>query len=209
MTTVELPVTPADEHADQHGADQRPAYRATLRAFRPRRAIPATIVAALLAAAALLTAAEVISRLLDRQLGALPVSWLSRLGRETQWQDPLALIVAGLAAVAGLLLLVLALRPGRARVVPVTSGYGDALTAASYGAVARHTEAAAGGVDGIAGARATVRKDRLRLRVDSPLRDPRGLTEQVQQAVAGRLDQLAPLRPLRLKVAVRHRRDGS
>jgi hypothetical protein len=62
-------------------------------------------------------------------------------------------------------------------------------------------------VDGIASAKVKVRRRRARVYATSSLRDIAGLTAQVETAVTDRLTTLGPLRPLRVRVSVRKRRD--
>lgn len=208
MTTVDMPPAVGQpEEVSRTTADAAAAsHRRAMRTFRPRRVVPATIVAALLALLALLAAAEVISRLFDRPLDVLPVNWLSRLGRDNTWQDPLTVAVAVVLILLGLLLLALAWWPGRARVVPVQSGHADAAAVITHRAMARYVAAAAERVDGVDRARVSVRRGRVRVRVNTPLHDPDGLPRQVREAVGDQLRRLAPLRPLRLQVSVRPER---
>lgn len=211
MTTVELPAV-SGSGAEPAPPDQSQGrYRATMRAFRPRRTVPAAIVAALLTVGTLLVAGEVIARLFDRSLGALPVDTWARWGRETAWQDPLALALSALAAGLGLLLLALALWPGRGRVVPLTppDGAEETVAAINRDGLARHVAAAATTVEGVDRAAAKVSRGRIRVRIATPLREPGDIAAQVRQAVGERLDRLEPVRPLPVEVSVRAREDGS
>ncbi|HEY8453658.1 MAG: DUF6286 domain-containing protein [Micromonosporaceae bacterium] len=185
----------------------RRAARAVTRAFRPRRTVPAVVVATLLAVLAAVVAAEIVSHLLDRPLGLLPTAELARLGRETRWNDPLALTLSAVASAIGLLLLLLAFLPGRARAVAVTPGRPDLLMGVTPGAVARIAEDAAARVDGVSRARARMRGDRIRVRAESPLRENGHLSEQVRQAVSDRVGQLGLVRRPRVRVTVRHERE--
>ena len=117
-------------------------------------------------------------------VGLLPTAELARLGRETRWNDPLALTLSAVASAIGLLLLLLAFLPGRARAVAVTPGRPDLLMGVTPGAVARIAEDAAARVDGVSRARARMRGDRIRVRAESPLRENGHLSEQVRQAVS-------------------------
>ncbi|MCO5974014.1 DUF6286 domain-containing protein [Actinoallomurus soli] len=178
------------------------------RAFRPRRAIPAIVTAAALAAATILIAVEVITALVSHRAGnVLPVPYLARLGRDTRWADPLALAVAALIAALGLLLLLLALWPGRPRVIALAFDDPAALVGITVAGLRRQLAQAARTVDGVTGARVRVRRGGVRVRAVSPLRDPQGLAEQVEHAVTGRIRELAPLHPPRVHVTVRHRED--
>ncbi|MEV5753628.1 DUF6286 domain-containing protein [Actinoallomurus sp. NPDC052308] len=178
------------------------------RAFRPRRAIPAIVTAAALAAAAILIAMEVITALLSHRAGnVLPVSYLARLGRDTRWADPLTLAVAAVLAALGLLLFLLALWPGRPRSIALAFDDPAVVLGITVAGLRRQLAQVARSVDGVTRARVTVRGHRVRIHATSPLRDPRGLTEQVEHAVTGRLRDLAPLHQPRVRVTVRHRED--
>ncbi|GAA0338969.1 DUF6286 domain-containing protein [Actinoallomurus spadix] len=178
------------------------------RVFRPRRAVPAVLAAAALAAAAFLIAVEVITSLLSHRSGSvLPVPYLAGLGRATRWADPLALAVACLLAVLGLLLILLALWPGRPRVIALAFDDPDVVVGITAAGLRRQLAQAARNVDGVTRARVRLRRGGVRVQAASPLRDPRGLPEQVERAVTGRLRELAPLRPPHVRVTVRNRED--
>jgi uncharacterized protein DUF6286 len=180
--------------------------RATARAFRSRRTIAATIVAVVLAALAILAAVEVISRLADHPARVLPVDRLTELGRDTRWDDPLALAVSGVVAAVGLLLLLIAVLPGRSPVVPLAVAAPDLVAGITPRALRRDAAAAAREVAGVTRASATLHGRRLRVRADTLLRDPGDLAERVRQAVTARLDLLAPVRPVRVRASVRRKK---
>ena len=180
--------------------------RAAARAFRPRRALPAIVVSALLAVATGLIAAYLISNYVGHQVHVLP-GGLFQAGHQLHWDDPRPLVASGVACALGLLLIVLALRPGRFRVVPVTSQDPYAVAAMTRAGLRRYLVGAASTVDGIASAKVKVRRRRARVYATSSLRDTAGLTAQVETAVTDRLTTLAPLQPLRVRVSVRKRRD--
>jgi hypothetical protein len=174
------------------------------RAFRPRRAVPATIVATLLAAAAVLTAIGVIARLVHRDAG-LPEGWLAHLSRTLHWDDRLALAIAAAACLLGLILLIFALRPGRGPFVAIHSAAANTVTGISRASLRRYLSAAVLGVDGIDRAQVRLRRRSVQVTAYSPLRDAPDLPGQVTAAVTELLDGLAPLRPLRPRVSIRTR----
>lgn len=205
------PATGQDQRAPQHppgapGADPA-ARREVSHQFRPRRSIPASIVAALLAAASALVAIEIIVRLIDDSQGILPVERLAELGRETQWDDALTITIAALAIAFGLLLLWLALWPGRPRAFGLASGRPGVVLALSRSALRRIAIHAAESVDGVSRARARDRRGSIVMHVDTPLHDPGDLAEQVRRRVAERLGEYQPLRQPRVRVDVRRRVD--
>jgi hypothetical protein len=210
MTTADLIPGLAADHVDTPEPprpDARAQRRAAARAFRPRRVLPAVVVAALLAAAAILAAIEVISTLVNRRVHVLPTGWLARAGRDVHWDDPAALAVAAVACALGIVLIALALIPGRSRMIALTSGDPQTVTGITRAGLRRYLAAATTSVDGIARARVRLGRRRVRVRAASPLRDARGLSGQVEQAVTARLDELAPLRPRRVRVTVRKKED--
>ncbi len=210
MTTSDLVPAAAAEHAGtppRPRAGGRALRRAAARAFRPRRVIPAVMVAAVLAAAAILAATEVISTLAGHPAHVLPVAWLARAGRDVHWDDPAALATAAVACALGIVLIAGALVPGRSRMIALDSGDPQTVTGITRAGLRRYLAAAATGVDGIARARVRLGRRRVRVQAASPLRDARGLSGLVEQAVTGRLEQLSPLRPLRVRATVRRRED--
>jgi hypothetical protein len=186
----------------------RKRARITARSFRSRRSILATIAAVVLAVVALLALVEVVSRLIDRPARAVPVSRLIELGRETQWDDPLALIVSGVLAAIGLLLVLMAIWPGHGGVVPLAVDDPALVAGVSRRALRHDAATAAREVPGVTGATAKLRGRRLRVRARTPLRDPRELAAEVEQAVSARIERLAPLRPIRVTAAVQRARGG-
>jgi hypothetical protein len=189
--------SPGSDHAQR---------RAAARAFRPRRALPAIVVSALLAAATGLIAAYLISKYVGHQVHVLPAG-LFQAGHQLHWDDPRSLVAAAVACVLGLLLIGLAVLPGRFRVVPVASQDPRSVAAVTRAGLRRYLAGAATTVDGIASAKVRVRRRRARVYAASSLRDTAGLAAQVETAVTERISALSPLRPLRVGVTVRKRRD--
>lgn len=177
------------------------------RAFRPRRAFPAAVTAAVLGTVAALIAAEVIAALTGGSAGLLPVTWAARFGRGTSWDAPIPLAVASAIMALGLLLLLLALLPGRPRAIGLRCDDPDAVMGITPRGLRRHVARAAESVDGVSRARVRAGRRHVRVRASSPLHDIGGLDEQVRRTVTERIEELAPLRPPRLRVTVRHRRD--
>jgi hypothetical protein len=189
--------SPRSDHAQR---------KAAARAFRPRRALPAIVVSALLAAATGLIAAYLISKYLGHQVHVLP-SGLFQAGHQLHWDDPRPVVAAAVACALGLLLIGLAVLPGRFRVVPVASQDPRSVAAVTRAGLRRYLAGAATTVDGIASAKVRVRRRRARVYAASSLRDTEGLAAQVETVVTERVGALSPLRPLRVRVTVRKRRD--
>ena len=210
MTTADLARTTTAAHETAPGPPRpvgQAERREAARAFRPRRTYPAVAAAGGLAAAAVLITADVVTGPVDRRVHVLPVAWLTRLGHDTHWDDPAAIATAAIACLLGVLLIALALVPGRPRLIALTSHDPHTVIGITRTGLRRHLAAAATGIDGIARARVSLGRRRVRVKAASPLRDARGLSPQVHQAVTGRLEDLAPLRPLRVRATVRGLKD--
>jgi hypothetical protein len=177
------------------------------RAFRPRRALPAAVTAAVLAIVAIFVLVEVIAALLHRPAVVLPVAWLARLGRDLSWDHPITLAVAAAVTASGLLLLALALSPGRPPAIPLNDNDPDVLMGVTPYALRRYAECAAGGVQGITRARVRVGRRRVWIEAVTPLHDTRGLIDEIGRAVEQRLEALALLHPPQLRINVRHRKE--
>ncbi|GAA4512230.1 hypothetical protein GCM10023191_077630 [Actinoallomurus oryzae] len=186
---------------------RRAVRRAVRRSFGRRRVLPSVITSALLAAAAIILTIEVVGALVGRPPGVLPVVDLARLGRNLRWDDVLVLAIASLLAALGLWLLLLALRPGRLRAVPLRSQDPNVVLGIARPDLRRYVARAARSVEGVDRARVKVRRHRVRVRAVSPLHDVGGITDQVRVAVAERLDELEPLHRPHLRVTVRHREE--
>jgi hypothetical protein len=185
----------------------RAERRAVARRYRPRRTIPAVIVAILLLVVTVLGAIEVISYLFNNPAGVVPADRLAEQGRETAWNDALTITVAVIIGLFGLLLLVIALWPGRPRAVALASDRPGVVMAIGEADLARLVARAATDVDGVDHASAQVRRGHIAVRADSPLHEAGDLADQVQRAVAEQVDELAPLRPRPVRVNVRHKED--
>lgn len=176
------------------------------RVFRPRRMVPAAIVAAVIIIVAALTAAGIVAALVGRPIALLHAeavgSWLSR----TQWNTPAALAIGAVLAVLGLILILIALVPGRPQVIGLGTGRPDVLMGLTRRGLRHVAATAAGDVDGAERARATVRGRRVRVKVTTPLRDRAEATameERARTAVTEALDRLDLTRPVTVKVRVR------
>ncbi|MEU8269067.1 DUF6286 domain-containing protein [Sphaerisporangium sp. NPDC049002] len=187
-------------------ADEKAQRRAAVHAFRPRRTVPAVVTSLLLAAAALVTFVGAVAALARGRAQVPPLTWLAPVGR-THWSDPAALTTAAVACLLGILLLVLALTPGRPRAIPIASEDPRTVTGITRTGLSRHLATVAAKVDGVSRARVRLRRDRVHVTAATPLRDASGLPDEVTQAVVTRLEELRPLRPVRVRVTVRQRGD--
>ncbi|NJP90165.1 alkaline shock response membrane anchor protein AmaP [Nonomuraea sp. FMUSA5-5] len=192
------------DHAD-HRTD-RAADRAALRAFRPRRRVPAMIVAALLALLSLLVLAETVSALAGRPLRWVPYDRMLAWAGSTLWSDPRVLAGAAVVTLAGLVLLAIALVPGRPRMVPVRSGDPDLVIGLRPRSVTRALAHAAEQVPGVRSARATLRGHTFAVTPVTCGRDVDGFGQDVRAAVLSRLAALDLVEPYRVSVNVREQR---
>ncbi|MEO3813691.1 DUF6286 domain-containing protein [Sphaerisporangium sp. B11E5] len=182
----------------------RGAWRRGARVFRPRRTVPAVVAAVLLAAAGILTLVQAVASTpgspvrvagLDRA-----VDWVT-----ARWVDPATVAASALALLVGLVLLWCGLSPGRPRLVPLASPDPHSAVGITKGAMRRHMAAVADDVDGVSRARVRLGRRRMDVSVSTPLREPGDLRERVAGAVEHHLEELAPLRRPKVRVAVRRK----
>nr|WP_246497134.1 DUF6286 domain-containing protein [Sphaerisporangium rubeum] len=112
---------------------------------------------------------------------------------------------SALAVLLGLVLLGLGVTPGRPRLVPLASDDPLSAVGITKGAARRYMAAVADDVEGVSRARARLGRRRLDVRVTTPLREPGDLRERVTAAVERHLEELAPLRRPKVRVAVRRK----
>lgn len=179
------------------------ADRAAVRAFRPRRVIPAVITAALMTVIGAVVAAEVISALLGRPLRWIPYDRLSAWASSTRWDDPRVMLGAGVVTALGLLLVLLALLPGRPRLIPVRTGDPNLIIGMRPRGFTRALAHAAEQVQGVDHARVRLRGKTAEVTARSPLRDPAELAEAVRRTVAARIVALTPLNDYPVRVRLR------
>lgn len=176
---------------------------AAARTFRPKRNTPAIIAAAALLVAGVLVAAEVISALLGRPMRVLPYESVSKWAARTPWQDPWALLASSVVTALGLLLLFIALVPGRPRLMALRTGDPDLIAGISRRTLTGILARAASRVDGVSTARARLRGRRVTITVTTAVRDLSGLGERVYDAVNAELGALSPIHVIVPRVRVR------
>lgn len=171
---------------------------------RPRRTIPAILVAVVLLAAAVLVTISCVQLLLG-QPPLLPFTALAELGAGLSGASPAVLAAAAVAALLGLVLLYAALTPGAPTVLPLDAGSSGIDTGVTRHSLASALTATAAGVDGVDTAQVTVRGRRVTATVHTPLHEATGLRAQVATALDDQLTDLAPTRPPQVRVRVRVR----
>ncbi len=168
---------------------------------RPRRTVPATLVAlVLLSAAVLLTVSCV--QLLIGQPPLLPLTAIGAAGAAVTGASPAVLAAAAVAALLGVLMLVVALAPGTPTVLALDPGWAGIDTGVTRTSLATALTATARSVDGVDTARVQVRPGQVTTTVHTPLTEGRELREQVATALDQRLTDLAPIRSPRVRVRV-------
>ncbi|MFC4127758.1 DUF6286 domain-containing protein [Nocardia rhizosphaerae] len=172
---------------------------------RPRRVVPAVVVASVLATVAVLVVVSLVQRLAGR---AELVSYDSLAARlhATTWDSGWVLAVGIAAVVLGVILLSIAVAPGRGVVVPLEAGDGiDAgITRRSLRAAIAD---AAQSVDGLE--RARIRLRRKKIQVSGHTGNPVPQTAaEIGTAVGARLDRIRPGHTPRLRTSLRTRTPG-
>ncbi|MFG2075882.1 DUF6286 domain-containing protein [Nonomuraea maritima] len=215
------PIEPAEEVPDAQGeagpagAHRAPlsrvhdkvADRAAVRAFRPRRRVPAVVVAVLLTLLGLLVAVEALSALTGRPLRLAPYDRMAGWASSTLWSDPWFLVGAAIVTLIGLALLVTAIVPGRPRMVPVRSGQRDLVVGLRPKGVTRALARAAEQVPGVRSARAGLRGSTFTVTpTTSGWRGRDEFKQDVRDAVLTKLAELDPAHPYRVAVHVKERR---
>ena len=188
------------------GATGRGADRAAVRAFRPRRTVPAVVVAALLTVLGVLVAVETLSALAGRPAPWIRLDRLLRWAASTPWNAPLFLLGAALVALVGLALIAAALVPGRPRLVPVRTGDADLIIGMRRKSFTRALAHAAEGVSGVHSARASVHGRTAAVTATTAGWDRERFGEAIRTAVLSRLAALNPVEPYQVKVNVRERK---
>ncbi|MDS1271957.1 DUF6286 domain-containing protein [Lipingzhangella sp. LS1_29] len=198
MTTVDHALAPPDPLASQR------ARRTAVRTFRPRRSWPAFLAGAVLVLVAAVAAAEVISALVGSPLRMLPYQQAASYAEGARWSDPSVRVASAVLAGIGLVLISLAVLPGRSRWLPLRTDDPDLVVGISPAALRRALSSAAEDVDGVRRARVRLGRRSITVRVHTDLGEPGTLPTQVETEVRRRLSELAPLRDLKVRTNVRY-----
>ncbi|WP_163507076.1 DUF6286 domain-containing protein [Fodinicola acaciae] len=169
---------------------------------RTRRRLPATVTAVVLLAACAAVAVFAIQMI----LGRTPVVDFPAVAgtlHATRWSDLAPAVIAAVIAVLGLVLLVLAILPGKLRVIPLDGPVPSGAARHSYRGMLR---TAASTVDGVAGASVRLRGKRLLVKVSTRRTETAGLADAVRAAVGERLDRIGPAMRPTVRVRVRRTR---
>jgi uncharacterized protein DUF6286 len=166
---------------------------------RPRRSAPATLSALVILAGCVLAAAVSIQLLLGERPWisyAAVTGWLNG----QRWTDLIPAVAGGVAALLGLVLLLAAVLPGRARVLPLRGDLDSGASRRSYRSTLR---AAASTVDGVSGAKLKLGRRRVKAVVTTARTSTDGLADAVRTAVERRIGQIDPVTPPAVKVRLK------
>ncbi|MGW0808823.1 DUF6286 domain-containing protein [Nonomuraea sp. NPDC002799] len=164
---------------------QQTGLRRASRALRPARTLPGAVVSLALAAGLGATAAEVVSALLGTPLGWVPVNELVELAGKNTWPE---LSVPALAAGgAGVLMLLLAIVPGRSSTVPVETSDPLIVIGITRSGLRRTLRAAAQQVAEVDKARVRLRRRTIEVTVVTAAESSGSMLRQVGTAVGDRL----------------------
>ena len=152
---------------------------------RPRRALPAVALALALLVLCVAVAWSLVQRLTGAREYLSYGSVAARL-HATAWDDRQVLIAGAAAVLAGLVLLALAVLPGRAVVVPLTGAEDFAVGVARRGLRGALRDAAQS-VEGVRSARVRLHRNRVRVTVRTGYAHTASLAEAVCAAVDERI----------------------
>jgi len=168
---------------------------------RPRRVVPATAIALAIVALCVVVSVSLIQKLSGtKEL----VSYRSVAGwlHERTWSDGLIFGIGIAAAALGLVLVMVALVPGRAVVVPLESG-DQADVGIARRSLRGAVRAAADSVDGVDSSRVRVGRRKIRVRARGSHGAAGDIGDSLNTAVQERLVTIAPRNPPQVAVRVR------
>ncbi|MEJ8279665.1 DUF6286 domain-containing protein [Pseudonocardia spirodelae] len=170
---------------------------------RPRKSLAAGIVALVLLALCALVAVAVVQLMLGQQ-PVVDLAGLNALVAGLTGADLPVLIASGVVALLGLVLVVVALRPGTPTVLPLAPADGAERldTGITRRSLNRALSDAATGVDGVTKASVKSSGRRAAVTAHAAFGDPKDLREQVRGAVSERLAAVGPARSPRVTVSV-------
>jgi len=172
--------------------------------YRPRRTIPAVVVATLLLAACVLVALSAV-QLLIGHIPVIPVDRLATAGHQLNWHDVVVIVAGAVAAALGLVLLAGAVLPGAPIVLPL-SDHPDTGERVAGGVTRRSLRKtllhSAESTDGVASAQVRLRRRVITVKVRSHRLDLAGIDSRVQETLCQRLDSIELAERLALRVRV-------
>jgi hypothetical protein len=159
---------------------------------RTRRRVPATITAVVLLAFCVAVTVFAVQTILGR------TTWVSLPALSaTRWTDPVPVVVAVVVAALGLVLLFVAVWPGKVRIIPLAGPLPAGAARHTYRGALR---AAASTVDGVTDARVRLRRQRVLVRISTQRPE---VADVVRAAVERRVDAIGPAVRPTVRVRVR------
>ncbi|MFI5560267.1 DUF6286 domain-containing protein [Amycolatopsis japonica] len=172
---------------------------------RPRRSVPAVLVALVVLAGCVLAAAVAVQTIIGEKPWISYDTIASAL-HDLRWSDPLPAIAGGVVALIGLMLLVSAVVPGKPTVLPLEGGTDSGASRRSYRSTLR---TAASTVDGVSAAKLKVKRRAIVSVVTTGRTNTAGLAEAVRAAIEHRLAQIGPAAVPAVRVRVKATRSAS
>lgn len=168
---------------------------------RPRRGVPAALAALLVFAAGALTAIVAIQLLVDERPW-VSYDWAATTLHDLRWRDTAVLIAGVVVAAVGVLVVAIAVTPGRPTVLPLRDNESEVDSGASRRGLVGTLRAAAAGVDGVAATRLRLRRRGVRATVRTNRVTTDGLDDAVRTAVERRLTEIGPATDLTVRARV-------
>ncbi|TWP53650.1 hypothetical protein FKR81_02490 [Lentzea tibetensis] len=175
---------------------------------RPRRTTPAVLVAVVGLVACAFIAVIAIQMILGRAPWTDYRAVAAAL-HGAEWNDPIPAIIGGVTALVGLILLLAAVMPGKPTVLPLRGSDTAIDSGASRRSYCNTLRVAASTVDGVSGARLTLRRNTVAAAVNTQRTNTDGLAEAVRAAIEHRIEQITPAARPKIKIKVRAVRSAS
>jgi hypothetical protein len=177
---------------------------------RPRRGIPATLTA-LVALVLCGLIATVAIQLISGRPPVFDYQAIAANLHRAQWRDLAVAISGGVVALVGLVLLLAAVIPGRALVLPLGADDTDLIAGVTRRSLVLTLRSAAGAVEGVATVRLALRGRTVVVVARADRADETGIADALRVAIQHRIEQLAPATTPTVKVRVHpaHKVDGS
>lgn len=173
---------------------------------RPRRVVPAIVLAVLLLAGCAAVAVSLLQRLLGAREFVSYDTVATHLHGLT-WNELPVLVVGIAAAVLGFVLLGLALWPGRPAVLPLAAE--DGLTAGvTRGGLRTALRSAAGGVDGVDSARIRLRRKGVQVSARTARTGTDAMPAAICATLTRRVQEIGPQPVRRVRAKVRGPKTG-
>ncbi|MGY4720233.1 DUF6286 domain-containing protein [Naumannella huperziae] len=172
-----------------------------------QRRTPAIIVAVLLAGLGFVAAWAGIEASITRNLPSW-LAWLPQRLQDTSWFSPSIIVASVLAVLLGLLLIVLAVKPGATSALAVRPPQDPEAIASSdvalaRSALARISGARAAQIDGVDGVSVSAGARSVRLSVKTAAADPTAVRTAVTEQVQERLDGIGFVRTPKVSTTAR------